>query len=189
MLVGSLAAAGCEVVGVDLSHPVEAFELTREQPRGHIVTADIFELPFPDGSFDLVWSEGVLHHTPDPPKAFQSLQRVLKQGGKGYVWVYSKSPQERIRRLFHTPKLPRWILYLFCTLIVIPYAAWQGLRILMRYRSTVFAFFDALSPRYQSGHGREEIRGWFLSAGFERIDMTEDRGPFWQAVWGRGTKR
>jgi len=189
LLAAGLSSMGCQVVGADVSHPVGAFELTRGQSDCHIVTADIFALPFPDGTFDIVWSEGVLHHTPDPARAFRSLERVLRPGGRGYAWVYSKSPRERLRRLFRTPSLPRWILYAFSYLIVLPFAAWQGLRILLRFRSTAFAFFDALSPRYQSGHGKEEVRGWFLSSGFEKVEMTEDRGPFWQAVWGVGEKK
>jgi SAM-dependent methyltransferase len=189
MLAHALSAAGCEVVGVDLSHPIEAFELNKGLVNAHIVTADIFQLPFADGTFDVAWSEGVLHHTPDPPRAFKSLQRILKRGGTGYVWVYSKSPRERIRKRLHTPDLPGWLLVLLCYLLVIPYAIWQGLRIIMRFRGTAFAFFDALSPRYQSAHGRKEVQGWFQSAGFERIDTTEDRGTFWQAVWGVGVKK
>jgi len=189
MLIPGLSRYECEIVGVDLSHPAEAFEHNRGRPNVHIITADLFQLPFPEKTFDIVWSEGVLHHTPDPSRAFASLQKSLKSGGTGYVWVYSKSPQERIRRLLRTYGLPRWILYGLCYCLVLPYAAWMGLRILLRFRSTAFAFFDALSPRYQSGHGREEVRNWFSSADFTRIEMTEDRGFFWQAVWGVGIKR
>jgi SAM-dependent methyltransferase len=184
-----LSKTGCEVVGVDLSDPAGAYALNRDSGNVHIVRADIFNLPFADGTFDIVWSEGVLMITPDPKKAFLSLQRVLKKGGLGYVWIYSKSPQERIRRLLRTPRMPRSLLFILCYLLVIPYAAWQALRILIRYRATAFAFFDALSPKYQSGHGREEVRDWFLSTGFSAVEMTEDRGPFWQAVWGVGIKK
>jgi SAM-dependent methyltransferase/uncharacterized protein YbaR (Trm112 family) len=114
LLVHALSSMGCEVVGIDVSHPIGAFELNQGQSNSHIVTADIYKLPFPDGMFDIVWSEGVLHHTPDPSKAFRSLQRVLKPGGTGYAWVYSKSPKERLRRLFRTPSLPGWLLFAFC---------------------------------------------------------------------------
>jgi SAM-dependent methyltransferase len=189
MLVRGLSQYECEVVGVDLIHPAEAFEHSRGRPNVHIITADLFQLPFPEKTFDVVWSEGVLHHTPDPSRAFASIQKSLKSGGTGYVWVYSKSPQERLRLLLRTFGLPRWILYGLCYALVLPYAAWTGMRILLRFRSTAFAFFDALSPRYQSGHGREEVRNWFSSADFSRIEMTEDRGAFWQAVWGVGIKR
>ena len=184
-----LSKTGCEVVGVDLSDPAGAYALNRGLRNVHIVRADIFNLPFADGTFDVVWSEGVLMITPDPKRGFLSLQRVLKKGGLGYVWIYSKSPQERIRRLLRTYGMPRGLLFVLCYLLVIPYAAWQALRILLRYRTTAFAFFDALSPKYQSGHGREEVRNWFVSAGFSDVEMTEDRGPFWQAVWGVGTKK
>jgi ubiquinone/menaquinone biosynthesis C-methylase UbiE/uncharacterized protein YbaR (Trm112 family) len=189
MLDHALSKTGCEVVGLDLTDLAEAYAINREHENVHIVRADIFHLPFSDEAFDIIWSEGVLHHTPDPKKAFDSLNRVLKRGGMSYVWVYSKSPKERMRRLFRTPRLPRALLYLFCYLLVVPYAVWQGLRILFQFRGTAFAFFDALSPRYQSEHDREEVRQWFLSTGFSRVETTEDRGPFWQAVWSVGVKQ
>ncbi|HXG85403.1 MAG TPA: methyltransferase domain-containing protein, partial [Pyrinomonadaceae bacterium] len=62
-----------EVVGVDLSAAVEpAFAATRHLPNAHIVQADIYKLPFKK-AFDYAFSVGVLHHTPDPKRAFLSL--------------------------------------------------------------------------------------------------------------------
>ncbi|MFQ5691235.1 MAG: class I SAM-dependent methyltransferase, partial [Gemmatimonadota bacterium] len=50
--------------------------------------ADAENLPFDDASFDIVYSWGVLHHTPDVVKAVQQVHRVLRPGGCARVMVY-----------------------------------------------------------------------------------------------------
>ena len=42
---------------------------------------DIFDLPFADDSFDVVFSQTVLYHIPDPDKALAEIKRVLRPGG------------------------------------------------------------------------------------------------------------
>ena len=53
--------------------------------------ADGERLPFADDSFDIVYSNGVLHHTPDTEAAIDQVRRVLKPGGKAVVMLYCKS--------------------------------------------------------------------------------------------------
>lgn len=52
---------------------------------------DAENLPFADATFDIVYSNGVLHHTPDTEKAFSEVYRVLKPGGRTVVMLYCKS--------------------------------------------------------------------------------------------------
>jgi ubiquinone/menaquinone biosynthesis C-methylase UbiE len=47
-------------------------------------------LSFEDNSFDMVYSYGVLHHTPNPAKAIQEVHRVLKPGGRAIIMLYHK---------------------------------------------------------------------------------------------------
>ena len=81
-------------IGVDIS---EAIDVAREHlgrvPNTHFVQADALQLPFPDGAFDAILSEGVLHHTPSTQKALESAARVLAVGGEIDFYVYRrKSP-------------------------------------------------------------------------------------------------
>jgi SAM-dependent methyltransferase len=85
-----------EVVGIDLSAAVEsAFLATKHLPNAHIVQADIFKLPFKK-AFDYAFSVGVLHHTPDPQKAFVSLAGKVKKGGAISAWIYGAENNEWI---------------------------------------------------------------------------------------------
>jgi ubiquinone/menaquinone biosynthesis C-methylase UbiE len=87
------ARAGADVVGVDLTE--RAVQLTSERLRreglpGHVRVADAEALPFDDASFDIVWSWGVLHHTPDADQALVEAARVVKPGGRYAVMVYHR---------------------------------------------------------------------------------------------------
>jgi len=87
-----------EVVGIDLSAAVEsAFQATKDLPNAHIVQADIFNLPFKK-AFDYAFSVGVLHHTPEPKKAFTSLASKVKKGGYISAWIYGAENNEWITR-------------------------------------------------------------------------------------------
>lgn len=58
--------------------------------QGFCVNGDAENLPFKDGVFDVVYSYGVLHHTPDTAGAIRELYRVLADGGKSVVMLYKK---------------------------------------------------------------------------------------------------
>jgi SAM-dependent methyltransferase len=51
---------------------------------------DAENLDFQEGIFDLVYSWGVLHHSPDTPKAISEVYRVLKTGGEAKIMIYNK---------------------------------------------------------------------------------------------------
>ena len=87
------AAAGAELYGIDLTE--RAIEHTRHRLSmfglaSQLATGDAERLDFPDESFDIVYSWGVLHHSPNTPKAIAEVYRVLKQGGSARVMIYSK---------------------------------------------------------------------------------------------------
>jgi ubiquinone/menaquinone biosynthesis C-methylase UbiE len=86
--------AGASATGTDLTEA--AIALTRERLHLHGVpdgayrlsVSDAERLEFADGSFDLVYSLGVLHHTPDTPAALREVWRVLAPGGEAKLMVY-----------------------------------------------------------------------------------------------------
>lgn len=53
--------------------------------------ADAEHLPFEDASFDIVYSWGVLHHTPNTPGAIEEVRRILRPGGVTRVMIYHRA--------------------------------------------------------------------------------------------------
>ena len=85
------AEAGAELSGIDLTP--RAVEHTRRRLELFGLTSDLRvgnaeALPFPDASFDLVYSWGVIHHSPDTPAAAREILRVLRPGGRFAVMIY-----------------------------------------------------------------------------------------------------
>jgi SAM-dependent methyltransferase len=79
------------LTGIDLTP--RAIEHTRARIETHglastLECADAEHLPFPDNSFDIVYSWGVLHHSPDTPRAIAEVHRVLRPGGVARVMIY-----------------------------------------------------------------------------------------------------
>lgn len=58
---------------------------------GEFVHGDGENLPFPDNTFDVVYSNGVIHHTPDTIGVVRDMLRVLKPGGKVIIMVYAEN--------------------------------------------------------------------------------------------------
>jgi ubiquinone/menaquinone biosynthesis C-methylase UbiE len=87
------ARAGATVTGVDITE--RAVRLTEDRVRSaglraNVRVADAEALPFADGTFDIVWSWGVLHHTPRSEQALREAARVLRPGGRYAVMVYHR---------------------------------------------------------------------------------------------------
>jgi len=87
--------AGARASGIDLTdealanvrHRIQVYGLP--QPES-LQVADAENLPFPSNTFDLGYSWGVLHHTPDTPKALAELVRVVRPGGEIKVMLYNR---------------------------------------------------------------------------------------------------
>ena len=57
-------------------------------------------IPFPDDMFDLVYSNGVIHHTPNTATVINEIYRVLKPGGRCIIMVYAENSLQYWRNLF-----------------------------------------------------------------------------------------
>lgn len=103
-LTEALAAFGADVTGLDYSSSVYEAERRRKRPNAHFLQGDLQQTPFRPGTFDLVISNGVIHHTPDAHRCFGELARSVKANGRLYVWLY-KRPDKGLRRTLMYPAL------------------------------------------------------------------------------------
>lgn len=200
---GRLAARHAETfVGIDLSLAVErANKALHGLGNSLILQGDLMEPPLRPESFDLVYSIGVLHHTPDTKRAFHSLARLVAPGGHLAIWVYRRnSPlQEALNSLVraYTTKLGHRRLMS----LLAPLARLGGLPVL-KHLSKLINFsthpklairycdtFDWYSPAYQHHHTEAEVAAWFSGAGFEDIRLllpAKAKDPFYRKMFKRG---
>ena len=87
-----LARAGAEVIAVDLS-PTSVMATTKRLAQKKLIAdvrqMDAEALEFPSGSFDMVWSWGVIHHSSRTGRIVREIERVLRPGGKARIMVYN----------------------------------------------------------------------------------------------------
>jgi SAM-dependent methyltransferase len=112
---GFMAAVAASVVAVDLNTVDIARERTRSLTNVELVEADIAALDL-GRQFDVVYCVGVIHHTDDPDRTFESLYRHCRPGGTIVVWTYSAEGNalvrfvvEPLRKVF-LRRLPRRVL-------------------------------------------------------------------------------
>jgi SAM-dependent methyltransferase len=188
------------VVGADINEAVDEIrDRNGDVPNLHVVQANLSELPFPPGSFDLVWSCGVIHHTPDAAAAFRALARQVRPGGVLFVWVYPKrfnpfratktvfdllglgrlqpAAIMRIAKAMSYPSLALLGAYRLVRRLpgLRPRGAWARRTVKPRtLREIQLTWNDALSPKYDSRHSEAEVIGWFEAAGFRDVAAMEE---------------
>ena len=86
---------GAQFYGIDLTEESvrrlkERFSLFKKQ-FCEIGVANAEEIPYPDQFFDIVYSHGVIHHSPRIEKIVAEIHRVLKPGGQAVVMLYHKN--------------------------------------------------------------------------------------------------
>ena len=186
---------GARVIGIDLSTAAEVAADNLADRAFLALQADVFALPFAPGSFDCIYSIGVLHHTPDCEKAFKSLPQYLKPGGTIAVWLYSgynkwyrfSDQYRKITRHLSAKKLHAFFR------VAVPFLYWldRGLRaiplvgrVLAGFVNHIFPVnlsedselrvldtLDWYSPLYQSKHTYEEVFRWFEACGLEQLTV------------------
>ena len=144
--------AGAQATGVDLSAASLKRARDRCQAAGYrpdLHVADAENLPFPDNSFDVVYSYGVMHHSPDTAGCFREALRVLKPEGCARIMVY------------HHPSLTGLILWL-------RYGALRGKSL----RECVYEHLESPGTKtYTQGEAASLLKG------FEDIHMRQVFSP------------
>jgi SAM-dependent methyltransferase len=183
---------GAYVVGIDLSLAEEAASENLKDREAAFFQADVFHLPFAPGTFDIIYSVGVLHHTPNCERAFKMLPGLLKPGGRIAIWLYSGyNKWYRMSDVYRrvTRRMSPKTVYRLSHIAVPMYGVHQFLRSIpivgkpisgvMKYllpmsfnpdpRWRVLDTLDWYSPWYQSKHTYEEVFRWFEDCGLQDL--------------------
>lgn len=184
------------VVGVDVSSAVDASQANLGScDEVNLVQADLFDLPFKDGAFDVCYCIGVLQHTPSPLAAASEMSRVLANGGSVAVTVYerrqwTKYHSKYLLRRLTTRLSPTLLLRLvraampvafllsdvlfrvpllgraFAFMVpVANYVHEPSLTRRQRYRWALLDTFDMLAPAYDQPLTEQELCGALAQAG------------------------
>jgi SAM-dependent methyltransferase len=190
-----LLGAG-EVVGVDLSEPGIADARARAdamQLRGvRFDREDVVELALPTSSFDIVFSNGVLHHTRDWERGITNLVRVLKpqclgwlyliENPGGYFWDVIELLREVMRGEVHEQArvavaglgIPANRVFYMLDHVMVP----------INLRLTAQEISEALS-----GAGARNVRRLERGADFDRVERIHQGDPFATMKYGSGEHR
>jgi SAM-dependent methyltransferase len=179
------AQAGARVIGADHSTAVEkAAALCASLPKVSFVQADLKRLPLAPGSFDVVFSIGVMHHDTETRAVFDSVARMVKPGGRLAVWLYRKNQwwQEGLNSALRrrTMRMPADRLESWCRVG----AFLGGVPVVNQTLNKIVNFsshpawenrlcdtFDWYAPAYQHHHTVAELCNWFETAGFQDLKV------------------
>lgn len=185
---------GARAIGIDFSFAVEASQVNLGQrPNVDIIQADVFELPFRNEIFDVIFSIGVLHHTRDTREAFLALPRHVKEGGQIAVWLYYYTDQLYNRATDFWRRMLRgwpaglvyawsWLLcVLFSGLYRRPFMSrtpWLNLRRVLpvnthpEWHWRVLDTFDWYSPAFQDKDcSPARVIGWCREGGLRDVEL------------------
>ena len=168
-----LSVASRTVVGADLClnslRLGQQFKARNRLPHVHFVQMNLFRPVFRPGAFDLVISNGVLHHTADPKLGFRTLADLVRPGGYILVGLYHRYGRlitDARRAIFHAfgdrfqfldPNLRK------AESSVAKRRAW---------------FMDQYKHPHESKHTIGEVIGWLADAGFEFVSSIPRSVPF-----------
>jgi len=184
-----------KVIGFDLSLAVDAaFNNIGERSNVDIVQGDIMRPPFRVGSFDLIYSIGVLHHTPNPRKGFRALVPLIREDGQIAIWVYARYRRPPVSDLYRkfTTRMPYTMVLAISRLLAALFSLsrnFQYLTVLLPmsdaadFEARVLDNFDWYSPKYQFKFDAQEILSWFSEMNLENIT------PLKNPISIRGTSR
>jgi SAM-dependent methyltransferase len=166
-------AWGRRVIGTDLClnslRLAAGFRDRFEIANAGFLQMNLFRPAFRPESFDVIISNGVLHHTSDPLGGFQSLAKLLKPGGVFAVGLYN-----RIGRL--TTDLRRWLFEITGDRLTFLDGHMRN-RTYNQRRKTAW-FMDQYKHPHESKHGYSEvIEDWLDANGFEFVSSIPKIGP------------
>jgi len=193
---------GAEVVAIDYSSAVDAAQRNlQSHPRLHLAQADIYRLPFAPGTFDFVYSLGVLQHTPDVKRAALAVMEMAKPGGGVTIDLYQRSwrnlltPKYWLRpittrmkqeRLFAAVERSVPALLAVSNVVgripgigryarrFVPVANYRGVLPLDDRQLREWAVldtFDWFGPRFDQPQDAPTLRQWLEEAGLQQIDV------------------
>jgi SAM-dependent methyltransferase len=179
LMTAKMSEIGKLAVGVEISKAIESAYKRNNISNAWYIQADLQHLPFADNAFDVLYSSGVIHHTPDTEKSLSLIHTSLKQGGKICLWLYHPQKSKlhnlslQLRKL--TRRLPLWLSATFLILFIFPFTFL--IKTLHRkkgpnYREEIIDLLDAFTPEFRYEVPQETAMGWLNKRGYKNAHIT-----------------
>jgi SAM-dependent methyltransferase/uncharacterized protein YbaR (Trm112 family) len=190
MLTEFLSSKGLIAFGIDFSNSVFAAEAKRKSDQVCFLRGDLQQPPFADDFFDIIVSNGVIHHTPDTAHTFQRLAATVKKNGRFFIWLYERKGSLSWgikRRIFDWLRiiisrmpaaLQKTVVGIFTQAIFL-FHQLRGKK--LDYHTLHVDMFDSLTPRWRHYHTPEEVSAWYHKSGFGAVRLTH-----WDNRYGFG---
>ena len=190
-LLGARRVVGIDASGIGIT---DATRRTREASVSGVEfeQGNVLELPFKDDSFDIVFSNGVLHHSEDWKRGIGELVRVLKRGGLGWLYlienpgglfwdvieilraVMKSEPRDHARAALQIIDIPANRIFYMLDHVMVP----------INVRLTPEEIEDCLLSS-----GAKGIRRMSRGTDFDRIEQIYRKDPFAAVKYGVGENR
>jgi len=193
-----------EVVGIDLNTPKIARNNARKHKNVRVIEGDIATVSL-GRKFDIVYSIGVLHHTNNPTRSFKNIKKMLKNGGRMIIWVYSKEGNylnrtflEGIKRIYFLKiskeslalwsriitalvYLPVYSIYLIPGLKFLPFYEYFRNWRTLSFERNFLNVFDKLNAPTTHFIDKKTIESWFNRREFKDVHVSSYVGVSWRA--------
>jgi 2-polyprenyl-6-hydroxyphenyl methylase/3-demethylubiquinone-9 3-methyltransferase len=191
MVSVAFAILGAEVTGVDVTPECIANgqrRAERHNVKVRFLERDLVTLDLGDEKFDIVYSWGVLHHTPDAEASFHSLAKHLKPGGDIVIAVYLKTFMSgfwNFSRVFYQNS-PGFLQATFRTVVSGFLNCYDWVRktltgrqrYMMRGTDNQEILNDWFGVPHRTFHSYDEVHGWFEKDGLEHYLINPATGRF-----------
>ena len=153
---------GGDVTAIDLTPTAVEATTRRMAIRGltaRVMQGDAEQLPFPDASFDVVWSWGVIHHSARTARVVREIARVLKPGGECAIMVYNREGM--------SARVALWRDHIL-----------KGKFLRQSYDETLWRFTDGFTARHYVKEQFEDLfRAFFADVSSEILGQESDALP------------
>ena len=190
MLTEYFASKGMLSFGIDFSKSVFAAEANRKNENVCFLRGDLQQPPFADGFFDIVVSNGVIHHTQNTEHTFRRLASTVKKGGRYYIWLYERKGPLTWgvkRRIFDwlrmvVSRMPSGVQNAVVSMFTRSlHSAYKIAGKKLDYETLHVDMYDSLTPRWRHYHNPEEVSRWYFENGFGAVRLTH-----WDNRYGFG---